>query len=86
MLALTPLHWLLLSLTAWRAVDQLAVSPYRWEKTSMGWPKPLHRNARVTRALVALERQLSVLKESGEIPVLPDEARWLRGRSRRPAA
>ena len=73
-LALTPLHWLLLSLAAWRAVYQLAVSPYAWEKTEHGLAKTSHRNARVTRALVALERQLSELKESGELPVLLDEA------------
>ncbi len=74
MLALTPLHWLLLSLAAWRALYQLAVSPYRWEKTEHGLAKTSHRNARVTRALVALERQLSELKKSGDLPMLPEEA------------
>ena len=35
-LALIPLHWLLLSLATWRALFQLARSPYRWEKTAHG--------------------------------------------------
>jgi cellulose synthase/poly-beta-1,6-N-acetylglucosamine synthase-like glycosyltransferase len=35
-LALTPLHWLLLSLAAWRALFQLIYDPQRWEKTEHG--------------------------------------------------
>jgi hypothetical protein len=35
-LALTPLHWLCLSLAAWRAVAQYVWSPYQWEKTTHG--------------------------------------------------
>ncbi len=38
-LALTPLHWLLLSLAAWRALIQLVVTPYRWERPSTDWRK-----------------------------------------------
>jgi hypothetical protein len=38
-LALTPLHWLLLSLAAWRAVYQLLHAPQRWEKTEHGLAK-----------------------------------------------
>jgi hypothetical protein len=38
-LALTPLHWLLLSLAAWRALFQLATAPQRWEKTEHGLAK-----------------------------------------------
>jgi hypothetical protein len=33
------LHWLLLSLAAWRAVIQLIVAPHRWEKTAHGLAK-----------------------------------------------
>jgi cellulose synthase/poly-beta-1,6-N-acetylglucosamine synthase-like glycosyltransferase len=33
---LSPLHWLLLSLAAWRALVQLLRDPYRWEKTDHG--------------------------------------------------
>src|SRR2546423_1724008 len=35
-LLLMPLHWLLLSLAAWRALWQLLRDPYRWEKTAHG--------------------------------------------------
>jgi cellulose synthase/poly-beta-1,6-N-acetylglucosamine synthase-like glycosyltransferase len=35
-LFLTPLHWLLLSLAAWRGLYQLVFSPYAWEKTEHG--------------------------------------------------
>ena len=35
-LALVPLHWLLLSIAAWRALYQLVHDPYRWEKTEHG--------------------------------------------------
>jgi hypothetical protein len=42
-LLLMPLHWLLLSLAAWRALYQLLHSPYGWEKTEHG----LARTSRV---------------------------------------
>ena len=35
-LLLMPFYWLLLSLAAWRALDQLVRDPYRWEKTEHG--------------------------------------------------
>jgi cellulose synthase/poly-beta-1,6-N-acetylglucosamine synthase-like glycosyltransferase len=35
-LLLIPVHWLLLSLAAWRALYQLWRDPYRWEKTEHG--------------------------------------------------
>ena len=38
-LVLTPLHWLLLSLAAWRALFQLLYDPQRWEKTEHGLAK-----------------------------------------------
>lgn len=42
----TPFYWVLLSVAAWRAVFQLIVSPYRWEKTQHG----LARHSRRTGA------------------------------------
>ena len=42
-LLLTPLHWLLLSLAAWRAVWQLLLDPYRWEKTEHGLARTSRR-------------------------------------------
>jgi cellulose synthase/poly-beta-1,6-N-acetylglucosamine synthase-like glycosyltransferase len=35
-LALMPLHWILLSAAAWRALYQFLFAPYRWEKTEHG--------------------------------------------------
>jgi len=35
-LVLTPLHWFLLSLAAWRGLFQLLQDPQRWEKTEHG--------------------------------------------------
>jgi glycosyltransferase XagB len=69
-LILTPAHWLLLSLAAWRAVYQLVVAPYAWEKTAHGLAKSSRRAANMTRALLELERYLSNLKETGNLPTL----------------
>ena len=38
-LLLTPVHSLLLSLAAWRALYQLAAAPYAWKRPSTGWRK-----------------------------------------------
>ncbi|MEI9803677.1 MAG: glycosyltransferase [Pseudolabrys sp.] len=66
-LALTPVHWLLLSLAAWRAVCQLAVAPYTWEKTEHGLAKSSRRATKLTRSLLELERQLRTLEENGAL-------------------
>ena len=72
-LLLTPIHWLLLSLAAWRALYQLVFAPYAWEKTEHGLAKSSRRNADMTRSLVELERHLSAVKELGSLPTLvPD--------------
>jgi cellulose synthase/poly-beta-1,6-N-acetylglucosamine synthase-like glycosyltransferase len=71
-LLLTPVHWLMLSLAAWRAFYQLMASPYLWEKTEHGLAKSSLRAANVTRSLVELERHLTALKAAGELPELPD--------------
>jgi len=42
-LVLTPLHWLLLSLAAWRALFQLLRDPQYWEKTEHGLAKTSRR-------------------------------------------
>jgi cellulose synthase/poly-beta-1,6-N-acetylglucosamine synthase-like glycosyltransferase len=49
-LLLVPVHWLLLSLAAWRALYQLIRDPYRWEKTEHG----LARTSRVQKGRGAL--------------------------------
>ena len=51
----------------------LAAAPYAWEKTEHGLAKSSRRSATMTRSLVELERYLSALKESGDLPTLaPD--------------
>jgi len=73
-LTLTPLHWLLLSLAAWRALYQLVAAPYEWEKTEHGLAKTSRLNPDLRRALVALERHLRRLEQTGELPQAPGGA------------
>ncbi len=72
-LILTPLHWLLLSLAAWRALYQLVAAPYVWEKTEHGWAKNSRLASRTTRSLLELERHLRRLKDRGLLPALWDD-------------
>jgi hypothetical protein len=67
-LLLMPVHWLLLSLAAWRALWQFIVAPHLWEKTEHGLAKHSRRNARTAAALLALERELSRLQREGALP------------------
>lgn len=78
-LVMTPLHWLLLSLAAWRGLCQLVVSPYTWEKTEHGLAKSSRLAADMTRSLLELERLLIDLAQSSAPPALGEEAA---GRSR----
>jgi cellulose synthase/poly-beta-1,6-N-acetylglucosamine synthase-like glycosyltransferase len=73
-LLLTPIHWLMLSLAAWRALYQLLFAPYRWEKTAHGLAKTSHRATKMTRALLALEREVDGLKKRGELPAIGERA------------
>ena len=72
-LLFTPVHWLLLSLAAWRALYQFVIAPYAWEKTEHGLAKSSRRAANMTRSLLALERYLSQLKLAGDLPALVDK-------------
>jgi glycosyltransferase XagB len=67
-LLLIPLHWLLLSLAAWRAVWQLIWAPQLWEKTEHGLARHSRRMERMRDALVALERHLTRLQAEGKLP------------------
>ena len=49
-LVLVPLHWLLLSLAAWRALYQLVRAPQRWEKTEHGLARSSRRAKLTGRA------------------------------------
>jgi cellulose synthase/poly-beta-1,6-N-acetylglucosamine synthase-like glycosyltransferase len=84
-LVLTPVHWLLLSLAAWRALYQLIFAPYRWEKTAHGLARSSHRIEKMTRALLELEREVETLKKSGKLPVVADPPTYTSAvRRRRP--
>ena len=67
-LLLTPVHWMLLSLAAWRALYQLVVAPYAWEKTEHGLAKTSRLASRLTRPLLELERYFKAHKASGKGP------------------
>lgn len=56
-LLLIPLHWLLLSLAAWRALHQLIRDPYRWEKTEHGVAQTSRRGVSVRLVPIFPKRQ-----------------------------
>jgi cellulose synthase/poly-beta-1,6-N-acetylglucosamine synthase-like glycosyltransferase len=60
-LPLVPLHWLLLSVAAWRALFQLIADPYRWEKTDHG----LARTSRLARRKRAERIIATILEGAG---------------------
>ena len=76
-LLLMPLHWLLLSAAAWRAVHQLARNPFHWEKTAHG----LAQNSRLAAQNTAQNASLSAqnagrpaqirIRDSGAAPRPP---------------
>jgi cellulose synthase/poly-beta-1,6-N-acetylglucosamine synthase-like glycosyltransferase len=66
-LLLTPLYWLVLSLAAWRALYQLIVSPYAWEKTEHGLAKTSRQAASLARSLIELERYFRAQQETGNL-------------------
>ncbi len=67
-LALTPVHWLLLSLAAWRALYQFLFNPYHWEKTEHGMAARTHSATHAVRSLSLLERHLSSLDAATLVP------------------
>ena len=66
-LLLTPLHWLMLSLAAWRALYQFAVAPSAWEKTEHGLAKHSRRAERLVEALLELEREVAAMQAAGTL-------------------
>jgi hypothetical protein len=66
-LLLVPVHWLLLSLAAWRALYQLLRDPYRWEKTEHGLARTsrVGRRARIT---VMLEELSAMVRQKRRSP------------------
>lgn len=66
-LLLVPVHWLLLSLAAWRALYQLMRDPYRWEKTEHGLART-SRARRRARISVMLEELAAVVRQKRRSP------------------
>ncbi|WP_137043303.1 glycosyltransferase [Pseudolabrys sp. FHR47] len=69
-LALTPLHWVLLSVAAWRALYQLFTTPFAWEKTEHGLARSSRRAVRLSKALADLDSDLRLAKDSGRLPTI----------------
>ncbi len=72
-LALTPVHWFLLSLAAWRAVYQLLRHPQHWEKTEHG----LAQTSRMSRHereydTIPIERPRTPRLAYASPPALPE--------------
>jgi cellulose synthase/poly-beta-1,6-N-acetylglucosamine synthase-like glycosyltransferase len=66
-LLLVPVHWLLLSFAAWRALYQLIRDPYRWEKTEHGLART--SRAKLSRDAEGALRQLAGLARRKRKPV-----------------
>lgn len=73
-LVLTPLHWMLLSIAAWRALYQLFTAPFAWEKTEHGLARSSRRATRLAKALADLDRDLSIARQDGGLPTINAEA------------
>jgi cellulose synthase/poly-beta-1,6-N-acetylglucosamine synthase-like glycosyltransferase len=69
-LLLTPLHWILLSVAAWRGLYQLFTAPFAWEKTEHGLARSSHSATRLTKALGQLDRDLRNARDSGLVPAI----------------
>jgi len=81
-LLLMAVHWLLLSLAAWRALYQFAVAPYAWEKTEHGLARSSRLAGEMTPSLIDLENYLRQLKASGALPAPVQEPAPLRAAHR----
>jgi hypothetical protein len=73
-LVLTPLHWLLLPLAAWRGLYQLVISTFAWEKTEHSLAKSSRLAAGMTRSLLELERHFTGLIQTDDLPTLANRA------------
>lgn len=78
-LLLTPLHWLLLSIAAWRALFQLIYDPQRWEKTEHG----IANTSRVSAAH-RLQPQRRPAEDSRQWPAHERGPRMIAGREHGP--
>ncbi|MFZ0527955.1 MAG: glycosyltransferase family 2 protein [Xanthobacteraceae bacterium] len=76
-LILTPLHWLLLSAAAWRALFQLIYAPQRWEKTEHG----MARTSRVAGSHRLRPPRQPLPDQSRQRPVREPRPRMTGGRA-----
>jgi hypothetical protein len=76
--ALAPLHWLLLSVAAWRALLQLIHDPYRWEKTEHGLAKSSRCGRPPIQRTLAEERAVDLVSRfrSSHHPAAPSFANF----------
>lgn len=79
-LLLTPVHWLMLSAAAWRALYQLIVAPYVWEKTAHGLARHSRLNDEMARSFTELEYYLRALKKNEALHAVPKSAGAFRRR------
>lgn len=70
-LALVPVHWLLLSLAAWQALWKLVRDPYRWDKTEHGLARTSRRAA--DRRAAGIVKPAQVRSVSGDIRLSSDK-------------
>lgn len=62
----TPVHWLLLSVAAWRAAWELIFAPFWWSKTEHG----IDQERSITSSLIEFSKQIADLERRGELPQL----------------
>jgi hypothetical protein len=70
----TPVHWLLLSLAAWRATLELITKPYFWKKTEHGLDQDSRQKYK-TLSLLELQRHINALDRNGRLPQIRDTTR-----------
>ena len=70
----TPVHWLLLSFAAWRAALSNHHSTSLLEE-DRAWARQSPRREITIRSLLGLERHLTELKRSGELPPIWDDVK-----------
>ena len=62
----TPIHWLLLSLAAWRAALELITKPHFWKKTEHGLDEDSRQKYK-TLSMLELRHSIHVLDHSGRL-------------------
>ncbi len=74
-LLLTPVHWVLLSFAAWRALGKFIFKIYEWEKTEHGLAKTSQHSVAQRQSMIYLRDQLQDIETAGKLPALADNNR-----------